>query len=255
MRQLLIISLAFLSFSARAAESDAKVFQPFDDEYRLRRNFSRFQIALNGYRQFVSEMPDSVEANWRLAMACTYLGLRVEKDDDRIKAAFNEGREAALKALEKDPDCVPCHFWRAVNQVLYANRVGILKVLFSVKEVRGHFRFVAEKDPGFLSGGALRFLAIIDWKLPGVLGGDADRAKENFERSLKYGATEPMNYEYYHDFLVDTAEEAEADALLKRVASLPEPDLEMIESHDSWGKMTALAKSSGHGPFVTASSR
>ncbi len=239
-----------LSVSAHAI-FPAEPFTAFDNEYLQRRNFNRFQLALNGYREQVEKTPDSVEANWRLAMACTYLGLRVEKDESKIKEAFNEGREAALKAVTKAPDCVSCHFWRAVNQVLYANKVGVIKMLFTVKEVRNHFRFVAEKEPGFLDGGALRFLAIIDWKVPGILGGDNDRARESFELALKHGPNEPMNYEFYHAFLEDRGDGADALALLKRVLLIEEPDANLIESHDSWEKLVAQAKKS-QGSIVAA---
>ncbi len=233
--RLIGLVVLFSSSLALALLPSGAVLEKLDDAYRDRRDFGRFQVAMEGYRKNHAQFPSDPQLGWRVAMASSYLGLRVETDDLAITKAFNDGCLAAASALEADPQCVPCHFWRAVNQVLYAERVGVLKMLFSVKEVREHFRFVADHDPSFMWGASLRFLGIIDWKLPGLLGGDNDRARDYFVKALEYGPNEAMNYQVYHQFLEAEGPKNEfALVVLQKGANLSEPIAERVESYDAW---------------------
>ncbi len=209
-------------------------FQQFDEAYRHRRDVNSFRTALEGYRKIGRQDPTNAGAGWRTAMACSFLGLRVEADEDKIGEAYAEGKEAAHQALRQDPLCVPCHFWRAVNQVLHAKTIGVLKMLFSLKEIREHLKFVADHAPDYHHGAALRFLALIDWKLPGFLGGDNERAKEYFVLALKHGPDEAMNYQTYFEFLQDQgSDETVALEVLRNGAELSLPPVERIESTDA----------------------
>ena len=235
-----VLFFSSLAIPLRGSVTPAE-FETLDDAYRDRRDFSRFHVAIAGYRKKYEQTPKDTRGAWRLAMAYSYLGLRVETDESAITQAFDEGRMVAAGALETHPHCIPCHFWRGVNQVLYAERVGVLKMLFSVSEVREHFKFVADHEPSFAWGAAHRFLGIIDWKLPGIFGGDNDRARAHFAKALELGPDEPMNYQVYHEFLESEGLQGEAAwALLQRGAELPPPGRERVESRDAWIEIRAL---------------
>jgi hypothetical protein len=165
--------------------------------------------ALRRYRELYAQDPGDVQAAWRLAMACYFVGLRVTQDPDEKKALFAEGRDAALFAANREPSCAPCHFWAATNMALYGQEVGILKMLFSLKDIQSHLKATVALEPGYMFSGGYRVLGLIDQKLPGILGGSNERARQELERAVSGSPDEPLNYlflaRFYHDELHDDA--------------------------------------------------
>lgn len=166
-----------------------------DRIFSQRSDAARAREALGLYRELAKGESPSTDVLWRLSMACQYLGMRVETDTELRRDLFTEGSEAAKSALNNNPECVPCHFWYAVNRALYADNVGVLKMLFSVGEIQYHLEQAASRDPSYALGGPYRVLGVIQQRLPGIFGGSHDRAKALFGKAIEAAPEEPMNYE------------------------------------------------------------
>jgi hypothetical protein len=212
MKILLVGLLLISSHLASATEpypSPTDRFKVGDAAFRARKSDSQARESLKQFRDVYGDHPDDVDATWRLAMACYFVGLRVEKDSALKRELFAEGRDAAVFGTKREPNCAPCHFWAATNMVLYGQEVGVLKMLFSLKEVQAHLKSTMELEPKYMSSGAFRIQGMIDWKLPRLLGGSLVLAKENLQKAVTGSPEEPLNYLFLAKFF----EEEEHDHL------------------------------------------
>jgi len=166
-----------------------------DQCLKSRGNASELDQALRLLRQLHAELPKDREIGWKLAMTTYSIGFKLKPEQkEEKKKLFEEGRNAALKAIEIDPNCAPCHFWTAINHALLGAENGVFSSVSGLKKVREHARKVIEIEEGYAHGGAHRLLAQIDRALPGILGGSNARAKEHFEAAIRVAPDEPMNY-------------------------------------------------------------
>lgn len=174
-------------------QSSPDRFVEGDSYFKLRRQKAAALSALSFYRNLASREPLDKEALWRVAMACHYVGMHYEEPSQKT-ARFEEGKDSATRALEIDPECAPCHFWKAINMALLGQEIGAFKMIFSLKEILHHLEKVNEIDPAYAYGGSDRVVGLILAKLPGILGGSNSQARERFERAIKVAPEEPLNY-------------------------------------------------------------
>ncbi|MCC7441570.1 MAG: hypothetical protein IT285_08055 [Bdellovibrionales bacterium] len=199
--------------------------------------------ALAFYRERLKETPEDSEAAWRVAMACYFVGLRIEKDPDKKKALYEEGQTVGLAAAKRSPTCGPCHFWGAITLALYGDAVGVFKMLFAINVIEKHLKASLEAAPGYAHGGAHRLLGLIEQKLPGILGGNDDEAKEHFERAIAAAPDEPLNYLFLAELLDDAFDDRkEAIKVVHNGLSQPEPAPDRLESTESRQQLMDLLK-------------
>ena len=231
---LLCVLFCCLPLAYSQPETPEAALARFDEAYRNRRDPIRARIALEGYRSLHQKQPERVELAWRLAMACQMVGHRIAKDPEEKASLFTEGKTAARAALERQPDCAPCHFWVAINMAQYAETVGVFKMLISLPEVRRHLKQAAESEPAYAFAGPYRILGLIDQKLPGIFGGDDDRARESFEKAIRLVPDNPMNYLFLARLLAENFHETEAALKIAREGlQRPPPPPHEIESVES----------------------
>ena len=117
---------------------------------------------------------------------------------------------------------------------LYDKTIGILKMLFTLGEIKDHLRESSRVDPKYAYSGAYRLLGLIDQKLPGILGGDDDRAKDYFEKAIATSPDEPLNYEFLARLLRDAFHDREkALAVAKKGLALPMPAEDRLEGREA----------------------
>ncbi len=239
---MILLSLA-PAFGAEAldAQKSPERFKAADAAFRDRVNEASARLALDLYRKLRDETPRDVASLWRLSMACHYVGMRLTKEKDDKKPFFTEGREAGLTAVEIDPGCAACRFWAAINMALYADAAGIFKMLTSLTAVRENLKLSAELDPAYAYGGAYRVLGRIEEKLPGILGGSDDRAKEYYEKAIAAAPDEPINYLFLARLLKESFSDAKAAMpLVDKGLSFPLPGTERVESREAYGELKDL---------------
>ncbi|MBI3541936.1 MAG: hypothetical protein HY075_01495, partial [Deltaproteobacteria bacterium] len=175
--------------------------------------------------------PTEAAAAWRLAMACYFVGFRLTPERDAKAELYSEGRAAAFIAAREHDKCAACHFWGAIDLALLGQAVGALKMLFALGELRDHLKLVNELDPRYAFGGAHRMLGMIEWKLPGILGGSNDRAREHFEKALAIAPDEPLNYLFLARMQAEDLDDHEgAASTARRGLDVPTPPDERLES-------------------------
>jgi len=238
-----LVFLVSLGPEAAWAQLDwesAPRFVEADQAYLERAEPGRIEFANQRYEALYRADPDDWEAAWRVAMSCYFLGSRVAKEKAEQEAYFAQGRDVALRATELNPDCAPCQLLVGINMALYGESVGVVKMIFTLGDIRKYLRRSLELDPRFAEGAAARTLATIDQVVPFFLGGSKKRARENYQLALAIDPAEPLNYLYYARFLVKRRELKAALKLTRRGLEQPEPGPERVESRNAYAQLQAL---------------
>ncbi len=242
---LLVLAPAFMAPGLATAQVDwesAPRFVEADQAYMERADPARVEFANQRYEAIYLANPLDWEAAWRVAMSCYFLGSRVAREDQEKEAFFARGRDVALQATVLNPKCAPCQLLVGINMALYGELVGVVKMIFTLGDIRSHLQRSLELDPSFAEGAAARSLATIDQVVPFFLGGSKKRAQKNYERALEIDPTEPLNYLYYARFLEKRREFKAALALTRRGLSQPRPGSERVESLGAWQRLQTLEK-------------
>jgi tetratricopeptide (TPR) repeat protein len=166
-----------------------------DEAFRNRTDQAKAELALQSYREdaAATEQKDA-QSLWRVSMGCYYVGLKFVKAPSLQEKIFAEGRDAGLRAAELDPKCASCRFWAAINMALYGQTVGVFKMLFSLAKIQDLLKQSIALDPKYAYSGAQRLLGLIYEKIPGIIGGNNDLARNYFQEAINVSPDEPMNY-------------------------------------------------------------
>ena len=235
--------LSLLLPGAARAQADwesAPRFVEADQAYMERADPARAAFANERYEALYRADPEDWEAAWRLAMTSYYLGSRVASEKPEKEALFLRGQDVAEASALLKPDCAPCHLLAGINMALYGQSVGVVKMIFTLRAIRGHLNRSLELDPTFAEGAAARTLATIDQVVPFFLGGSKKRAQKYYAQALEIDPSDPLNYLFYARFFAGRHEYKAALDLTERGLALPRPGPERVESRDGWDRLQAL---------------
>jgi len=124
----------------------------------------------------------SVDTLVALAHICFVWGdIRARTPEDKL-AVYEQGRQAAKRAIELAPKSVLAHFWYATHTGRLGQTRGVMRSLFLLPTVKQESETVLELDPTFVPGYALA--ANLYYEVPSMLGGDLDRAEQMFRKGL-----------------------------------------------------------------------
>jgi len=118
-----------------------------------------------------------------LAQVCFIWGdIRAKTSDEKL-AAYDQGREAARRAVELAPRNPQAHFWYGTNTARWGQTKGVMRSLFLLPTVRQEIEIVMELDPKFPPVYSLA--GNVYYEVPRFLGGDLDKAEEMFRKGLE----------------------------------------------------------------------
>ncbi len=124
----------------------------------------------------------SVDSLLALAHICFAWGDNRARTPEEKLAAYEQGRQAAKRAVELAPRSVLAHFWYGTNTARWGQTKGVVRSLFLLPTVKQEIATVLELDPTFAPGYALA--ANVYYEVPPLLGGDLDRAERMFRKGL-----------------------------------------------------------------------
>ncbi len=124
----------------------------------------------------------SVDNLIALSQVCFIWGdIRATTPEEKLEA-YEQGRQAAKRAVEMAPRSVPAHFWYGTNTGRWGQTKGVVRSLFLLPTVKQEIETVLELDPNFAPVYALA--GNVYYEVPALLGGDLDRAEQMFRRGL-----------------------------------------------------------------------
>jgi hypothetical protein len=180
-----------------------------------------------------------------------------EQDKEYAKLLYGRSKDYALKALElrglKAPplcalddftDClrglgkedVPYMFWAATSWGSWISlNLDSVEALAELPRVELLMRRVLELDETFHHGGPHLFMGVWYASRPKMAGGDLDKARSHFLRSLELGEGKfLMTYVYYADHYARRAQDRELFiSILRKVLETPAdalPDLTLLNT-------------------------
>ncbi len=121
------------------------------------------------------------EILWRKSHLCFERGYALE-DNKEKKKWYEKGEKIAKFAIEKNPDNPEVHFWFALNKGSVGKLKGVLNSLFMVNDLKKEAQKVIELDPDH--AGAHMILGEVYKSLPGLFGGDKEKAIEEFKAAI-----------------------------------------------------------------------
>ena len=117
-----------------------------------------------------------------LAQMCFIWGdIRARTPEDKLEA-YDQGRQAARRAVELAPRSALAHFWYGTTTGRWGQTKGVMRSLFLLPTVKHEIEAVFELDPSFAPGYSLA--GNVYYEVPAMLGGDLDKAEQMFRKGL-----------------------------------------------------------------------
>jgi tetratricopeptide (TPR) repeat protein len=111
----------------------------------------------------------------------TYGYVKARSKDELIRA-FQNGKDAAEKAIGIEPGSADAHFFYVANLASLGDTKGLFNSLFMLPEVRRELETVLELDPNHVNG--LAMTGALYLYLPSMLGGDLHISEVYLKRSV-----------------------------------------------------------------------
>jgi tetratricopeptide (TPR) repeat protein len=189
--------------------------------WEQRADLTKLQESMRIHETISSQDPTHVEAMWKLARGCWWLG--THSPEDQKLAIFERGMEYAKKAVAFKDDCAACHYWLGVNFGVYGESKGVLKSLSLVDPIKEEMNKVIKLDPGFMHGGAYRLLGRMAYKLPWFAGGSKKESVEHLKKALEYGPNSFLTRVFLAETYLAMDEKELAKGELAWCVNAPEP--------------------------------
>lgn len=126
--------------------------------------------------------PGNVEALLFLSRLWLTYGYVKARSRLELIRVFENGTEAARKALEIEPDNPDAHFFYVANLASLGDTKGLFNSLFMLPEVRRELDTILSLDPNHANGLAMN--GALYYYLPGILGGDLHISEIYIRRAL-----------------------------------------------------------------------
>lgn len=236
---LLILPFQRLAFGFPSTQNQ---IQRGDLAFQKRNVRSELESALHHYKTARVSSDHFVEASWKYSMALQSFASRFVEDEALKMELFREGAEVAKAATDADPNCGPCEFWTAINMAQYGELKGVFKMLGSLSEIISRLEKAASLEPSHAMAGPYRVLGTIYQTLPGILGGDHEKAQVYFEKAVALVSDEPLNYLAMAKLKASVGEVELAKTLSQKGLSLMENSNISVESRESHQELVELSQ-------------
>jgi tetratricopeptide (TPR) repeat protein len=185
--------VALAAFLLLTLSADVAVVAQSTQAAQLRTWAARYHEDLSSIDKMRAELTQAVAANpsvdnlLALAEVCFIWGDNRAKTTEDKLAAYEQGRQAAKRAVELAPHSVTAHLWYAIDAGRWGQTKGMMRSLFLIPIIKQEIDTVLALDPKFPPGYSLA--GHFYYEVPGMLGGDLDRAERLFRTGLELDPT------------------------------------------------------------------
>jgi hypothetical protein len=190
-----------------------------DALYADRGNLASARRAADLWDAALRRDPADVDAAWKLARACYWLGRHVP--DDEVRAQFERGIAAARLVEAHAPNRPEGPFWRAANMAGLAETQGLRAGLKYRTPIREALEKVLAMDPAFQQGSADRALGRWYYKVPGLFGGSKKKSEAHLRKALAYNPRSTATRYFLAETLIAMDRKHEARVELQQVLDAP----------------------------------
>jgi tetratricopeptide (TPR) repeat protein len=169
------------------AERKAKIQQLLDEcdkSYSQRTKSGLVEESIAKAKEVLALDPQNYDAQWRLARGAYWIADGSE--DAKVKEKWGKvGWDAGIAGTKLRPGAIEAQFWGAASLGMYAKGVGVMKAVWDGlgKQYEQWVRKAMDINPKYASAGPPRALGRYYFTLPGIAGGDNDKAIKYLEQS------------------------------------------------------------------------
>jgi len=239
-----------------------------DAFYEKRAEARSMKEAIKNYEKAIELDPANREVLQKLTLACYWYanGHLTEKEAQleyfdkgakygEMGMALNSAFKARVAAGEKDYECLdalgkedlPSVYWVFANLGRWSNLQGFTTILKNKNKLKAIADWVTYTDENYYYGAGHRVLGTFYAKAPSFAGGDLEKAKTHFEKSLKIApkwiGTKVLMAEFYAYKKQDKELFVQllTDAVNTDVNSIPGSEFEMSVDHKAAKALLAKA--------------
>jgi len=198
------------------------LIQEADALYLQRADAKASKKAMTLYARAIALDPSQAEYYWKGSRAAWWAGTRVSAKSEKIKL-FDQGSDWGKIAVEKNPNTVETHFWLGSNYASFAHTKGAFTSLSLLGRIRKSMNVALKLDDAYLGAGAHRVLGILDYMVPGFVGGDRKKALAHLEAAIRIAPQHPVTYFYLADYYAEGKEYVRAKEELAKLKQLQVP--------------------------------
>ena len=212
-----------VAFVVLIVQSAAAVYaQEAADPDRLYADRGKLSSALEAsaiWEARLAKNPRDFESAWKLARNCYWLGGHVP-DNDRRKQ-YERGIDAAMKAIELQPNRPEGHFWLAADMGAMAEGFGLRNGIKYRGPIKKELETVLMIDAGFQQGSADRALGRWYLRVPRLFGGSKDKSVEHLKKSLSYAPESSATHFFLAETYLEMDKKEDAKRELQAVLAVP----------------------------------
>jgi len=235
-RQLAFVVLIALSIAPLRAQQSADPDRLYADREKLSSALEAAMI----WEARLAKNPRDFESAWKLAKTCYWLGGHVPENERRKQ--FERGMDAAMKAIELQPNRPEGHFWLAADMGAMAEGFGLRAGIKYRGPIKKELETVLMIDAGFQQGSADRALGRWYLRVPRLFGGSKDKSVEHLKKSLTYAPESSATHFFLAETYLEMDKKDEAKRELQTVLAVPlHPDW-TPEDKEFKDKASALLK-------------
>jgi tetratricopeptide (TPR) repeat protein len=177
-----LVSLIIIIFFPAQALSQNNPFHDVDHLMTYGENPELDKQSLAVIEKSLVKYGSTYQFLWRASRACYFVGDHVG-EAEKLRF-FQRGIETGKLAISLEPGAVEGHFWLAANYGGLAEQKGPFKALQLIKKIRAGMETVLTLNELYQNGAAYLALGELDRRLPGIIGGNLDRAISRLEKGL-----------------------------------------------------------------------
>lgn len=210
----LLISLSLISDTSYVKKQLVKSDSLYFESYKDTALFVKAENILDSLILNSKVLMD--EILWRKSHLCFERGYASKKNSKK-KEWYERGEKFAELAIEKNPNNPEAHFWSATNEGSLGKLNGVLNSLFMVDDLKKEANTVIKLDS--THAGAHMILGEIYKSLPGLFGGDEQKALEEFETAIEKDSLYTAVYISLARIYRDIEKQEKAKELLHKLLS------------------------------------
>jgi tetratricopeptide (TPR) repeat protein len=212
-----------VAFVVLIVQSTAAVYaQQAADPDRLYADREKLSSALGAsaiWEARLTKNPRDFESAWKLARNCYWLGGHVPESERRKQ--YERGIDAAMKAIDLEPNRPEGHFWLAADMGAMAEGFGLRNGIKYRGPIKKELETVLMIDAGFQQGSADRALGRWYLRVPRLFGGSKDKSVEHLKKSLSYAPESSATHFFLAETYLEMDRNEDAKRELQTVLSVP----------------------------------
>ncbi len=198
------------------------LFAAVEDYWGERNSLEGAKKAYESLKAQFQQNPSSYEVAWKFARAAYHYADNFVKDKNARKTIFTEGKEAAEKATQLNPQSPEGWYWLGVCLGSWGEANGIMQSLGAVKPIMNAIAKGMAINPNWDDGAFYNLRGRVYHRAPaGISVGDKKKAESDYKQALALNPKNRTAHRFYAELLLEQGRKDEAAKLVEKGLAIP----------------------------------